>query len=347
MRFGAIPETIAERAALALGLAPTPFVETFHAALIARAIMVGVKLGVFEACAHQSRSSAELAGQLDVDARALAKLLNLLSTTGYLSLRDGRFTATRLARKWMVSGSSQSLRDNMLLRFLEWQAIEQMEDYVRLGKSLDVHTIIRGDQWTTYQLGMQSLSRITAAEVARRVHIHGGASEMLDIGGGHGAYSVAFCRRHPRLKATIVDLPAAVEAAAPILAREKMGDRITHRVGDAASDDFGTKSSDLVFISHLIHHFDQEANASLVRRAAAALRPGGTLAILDVMRPSSNGRSNGSGAILDLYFGLTSSAGTYAAEEIDAWVRDAGLRPRKVINLRMAPGVAIAVASRQ
>ena len=110
---------------------------------------------------------------------------------------------------------------------------------------------------------------------------------MLDIGGGHGAYSVAFCREHPELRATILDLPAAVAAAAPILAEEKMGSRVVHRAGDALTDDFGDEEWDLIFIAQLVHHFDAATNAAIVRHAAEALRPKGRLAILDVLRPAS------------------------------------------------------------
>ena len=49
---------------------------------------------------------------------------------------------------------------------------------------------------------------------------------MLDIGGSHGYYSVALCRRHPSLRAVILDLSEAVTHAERILDREGMGDRV-------------------------------------------------------------------------------------------------------------------------
>jgi tRNA A22 N-methylase len=47
-----------------------------------------------------------------------------------------------------------------------------------------------------------------------------GARDLLDIGGSHGYYSVALCRRHPTLRAVILDLPQAVVHAETILASE-------------------------------------------------------------------------------------------------------------------------------
>jgi SAM-dependent methyltransferase len=234
----------------------------------------------------------------------------------------------------------------MLLRLLEWQAIETTEDFVRTGKSLDVHDVIQGDQWDTYQRGMHALARLGAGELARRLKLPADATAMLDIGGGHGAHAVAFCRAYPKLRATILDLPPAVAAAAPILAAEAMGDRVVHRAGDALADDLGRGEWDLILVSHLAHHFDAAANAGLVARAAAALKPNGRLAILDVLRPSSPDARQGAGALLDLYFALTSNAGTWSAEEITDWFRQAGLRPLRPIRLRTTPGISVLSAVR-
>jgi predicted O-methyltransferase YrrM len=107
---------------------------------------------------------------------------------------------------------------------------------------------------------------------------------MLDIGGSHAYYSVAICRRHPGLRAVILDLPEAVKHAASILLREGMGDRVKHRAGNALTDDLGTQAWDLVFIANLVHHFDEKANRDLVRRIARTLRPGGILVIQDFIR---------------------------------------------------------------
>jgi SAM-dependent methyltransferase len=346
MRVGAIPETLLERIATLAGLAPTPVVDTLHAVIVARAVVVATRLGVFDALADGPDAALAVADHLGVHAGAMEKLLNLLVGAGYLRFGKAGYALSPLARKWMVSDSPQSLRDSMLLRVLEWQAIDTTEDFVRTGKALDVHDIIRGDQWVTYQRGMRSLARLTAGEVVRRVKLPEGATAMLDIGGGHGAYSVAFCREHPELRATILDLPAAVAAAAPVLAEERMGSRVVHRIGDALTDDFGDAEWDLIFIAQLVHHFDAATNAAIVRHAASALKPKGRLAILDVLRPASPNARGQTGALLDLYFAVTSNAGTWAAEEITGWFREAGLKPGRPIHLRTAPGVSVMTAVR-
>lgn len=346
MRVGAIPESLLERIALAANLAPTPVVDTLHAVIVARAVVAATRLGLFDSLAGGSADAAALAARLGLNPGALEKLLNLLVATGYLRHGKAGYGLSPLSRKWLAGDSPTSLRDSMLLRVLEWQAIDKTEEFVRTGRALDVHGLIAGDQWTTYQRGMHALARLSAGELAKRLRLPAGATAMLDIGGGHGAYSVAFCRARPGLRATILDLPEAVEAAAPILAAEKMGGRVLHRPGNALTDDLGTESWDLVLIAQLVHHFDAEANAALVRRAATALKPRGRLAILDVLRPASPAAGGQGGALLDLYFAITSDSGTWPAETIAGWCRDAGLSVGRTIALRTMPGISVATAIR-
>ena len=52
MKIGIIPENLVERLALALGLVPAPAIEAWFSFMLARAIMAGTKLGVFEALAN-------------------------------------------------------------------------------------------------------------------------------------------------------------------------------------------------------------------------------------------------------------------------------------------------------
>jgi SAM-dependent methyltransferase len=301
---------------------------------------------VFDAVTATPCPASQLAKQLGVDGAALEKLLNVLVATGYLQFRDGGYLATALSRRWLARDGAGSLHDNMLLRFLEWDIIAATESYVRTGQSLDVHDRIGDDQWGVYQRGMRSLAKLSAPEVAFRVRLAGNADSMLDVGGGHGTYAVAFCRQHPRLMATILDLPQAVASAAPILAEENMGRRVMHRAGNALTEDFGDGQWDLIFMSHFVHHFDAGTNAALLQRAGRALRADGVLAILDVLRPASPTASNQTGALLDLYFAMTSNSGTWSHDEIKGWCRQAGLRPPKRIDLRTAPGLSVVTATK-
>ncbi len=123
-----------------------------------------------------------------------------------------------------------------------------------------------------------------------------------------------------------------------------MGDRVRHWPADASAVDLGRSAWDIVFTSQLLHHLGAAANRTLAHKVAGALRPGGVFAVVEMMRPSSPQEAGQVGSLLDLYFALTSRAGTWSTEEITTWMREAGLVPDKPFRLRSIPGAVEIVA---
>jgi SAM-dependent methyltransferase len=346
VRIGAKGENPLERAIIRLNLAPQPLLETQMAYTLARIVMAATKLGVFEALNDGATTAAGVAERCNTDPAATEKLLFSLAAAGYVESKDGSYALTRMARKWLLRDSPASLADKLILQFDEWDWMERTEDYVRTGTPMELHDNLAPDAWERYQRGMRSLAGGFAGEVARRVPVPSGARDMLDIGGSHGYYSVALCRRHEGLRSVVLDLPEAVEQAAPLLAAEDMGDRVVHRAGNAIEADLGTEAYDLIFTANLVHHLSEEHNRDLATRAARALRPGGVFAILEPFRPRTPKDAGQLGALLEFYFALTSQSGTWTAEEMADWQRAAGLSPRRPIRLRTAPGAGIQAATK-
>jgi len=88
MKIGAIPESLVEWLALKLDLAPRPLVDTHAAMLLARTIMAGAELKVFDALAHEPLTSEEAAAACDAAPASTALLLDALAACGYLRVRD-------------------------------------------------------------------------------------------------------------------------------------------------------------------------------------------------------------------------------------------------------------------
>ncbi|MFL5804812.1 MAG: methyltransferase [Roseiflexaceae bacterium] len=344
MKIDVLPENALERIGLLTGQVPIPIAHALGGVLLARVVMVATELGVFEALCARGLAAAEVAHACGSDAYATRKLLDALVSLGYLAQRGGAYRLTRLSRKWLLQDSPTSLRDAVLYEAIEWGWLARLDEFVRSGRPLDFHATMTSAEWALYQRGMRAIAGIAAGEVARRVPVPKGARHMLDIGGSHGYYAVAICLRHKRLRATVLDLPQAIEHAAPLLAKEHMGDRVVHRAGDALADALGEATYDLVFISQLVHHFDDAANRELARRAAQALRPGGCLAIMEAVRRETPGAGGQLAGLLGLYFAFTSRSGTWSLDEIASWQHSAGLAPQEPIRLLRLPGFCIQAA---
>lgn len=380
-RLKAVPENLLERVVLALGLAPTPLLDTMVALLLARSVMAATKLGVFEALADGPLTAREIAARCATDEDATAKLLSALVGARYVRIVSvpgasafptprlvqtaptadsekgsapgsgaasntsaaPRFALAPVARRWLLSSSPFPLGDAVLHRYLDLALLDHAEEYVRTGVPRDYHQTMDAVQWDVYERGQRAHALLSSREVVWRTPLPRDARAMLDVGGGHGFYAAAFCRRRPRLHAVVFDLPAALAHAEGLIAAEGLGPRLTTRAGDASTDDLGREEYDLVFIANLVHHFDDARNRDLMTRVATALRPGGYVVVADVVHQSSFA-GNQVGGLTDFYFAVTSKAGTWSFAAIAAWQAAAGLTPRKPIKLLTVPGYGLQAA---
>src|SRR5215469_16326635 len=108
MRIGIIPENFVERLALRLGLVPASAIEAWFSLMLARAIMAGTKLGIFEALASGPLTRDEIAGCCGTDHRATGKLLNALVGAGCLRAGGGRYRLTSAVRRGLLENSPNS-----------------------------------------------------------------------------------------------------------------------------------------------------------------------------------------------------------------------------------------------
>jgi SAM-dependent methyltransferase len=349
MKIGAIPQSVIEWLALKLELAPRALVDTHAAMLLARTVMAGAELKLFDALAERPLTAEESARAIGAAPAATALLLDALAACGYLTFRDGRFAPTRRARPWLLSRGTPSVRDKLLLQVIEWRWLEKLEDFVRTGRPLEFHDSMAPGERDLYHRGMRALAGVAGQEVARRIPVPRGARRMIDLGGSHGHFAAQIVRRYPGLTAEVMDLPDAIEAAAPMLAAEGLGERLVHRVGDAVTADLGVDQYDVVLMSNLAHHLDEEQNRELAERIARALKPAGVFVIQEPARAERPGQAGQVPALLGLYFAMQSRPGvrTWTAAEMADWQRSAGLKVLRARHLRTAPGWVQQMAARR
>lgn len=347
MKLGVISENPAECVALWLGFPPPGIVEGWLGIMAARAVMAATKLDMFEVLASGPLTLQEISQKCATHPRATEQLLNALVGIGCVNLKRERYSLRRKMRAWVLANGRYSFRDQILLRYLEWRWWEHCENYVRTGQPLRLHETMTAADWGIYQRGMRSGIEFPANWVARKIPMSTNARAMLDIGGGHGYFSVALCRRYSQLHSTILELPPAIEHAAPLLEREGMGLRIRYRAGSALTSDLGVDQYDLVFLAAVVHHFDDATNRQLIERIARALRPGGLVAIWEPLRQDRRDRIRQFGGLMDLFFGIFSESGTWSANEICEWFCDAGLEPRRPKRMLFGPDLALHIGRKQ
>ncbi|GAB3933250.1 class I SAM-dependent methyltransferase [Larkinella terrae] len=352
MRLTVTPENLLEWIALKINLVPLPLLHAQIFPIVGKAVLEAADKGVFEAVQRGKQTVDEIATDCRLHPKALGELLGLLTVLGYFRYRGGRYTLTRLSSRWLLKNNDESVFGMMLFNNrVVWPWLDQLGNYLQTGEGIQYHDHLTTQQWAYYQQAMLAATGTEAKEFGRKAPVPKTATLMLDIGGSHGQHAVALCRRIPDLQAIILDLPQAIEQAAPLLARAGMGDRIRHQVGNALTDDFGENRYDIVLMSSLAHHFSDEQNREVARKVAKALKPGGVYIINEFIRPEVDGESGGVGTSLvgssmDLFYGLTSTAGNYSVREIQSWQTAAGLSLSKVKTYLSIPGRAMVVAKK-
>ena len=139
MRLGVVPDNFLERLALLSGLLPPGIFECWFGIMLARTVMAGTKLDIFESLATGPLTAQHVAERCGTHPRATEKLLNALVGVGCVRVRGERYSLPRSARSWLLKDGKNSFRDQNLLHYLEWRWWEHCEEYVRTGQPLRVH----------------------------------------------------------------------------------------------------------------------------------------------------------------------------------------------------------------
>jgi len=99
------------------------------------------------------------------------------------------------------------------------------------------------------------------------------AKKLIDLGGGHGLFGIAFAQENPDLRVVVFDRPEVIPAARDYIARYDAGDRVSAMAGDYTRDDFG-KDYDIIFEACAFGGNASETQA-LLKKVSSALKGNG------------------------------------------------------------------------
>lgn len=314
---------------------PDPLAETIRAFQPSRALLTGIELDVFTHLGEGATAS-EVAEKAGTDPRATEMLLNALVALEALAKREGRFFNTAASR--FLAGEQ---RAGWLHTVNLWDTWSKLTEAVRSGSAPARDEIAdRGQAWTEAFIAAMDRGAAERAPVVVQGAGATGVKRMLDLGGGSGAYSIAFARANPELEAVVLDLPGVLPLTERYIEAAGMKDRIGTTPGDLRTDHFGA-GFDLVLLSSICHMLDERENADLVRRCREALVPGGRLVIQDFLLEDDKTKPKMAALFsLNMLVG-TRGGSSYSVEEYSAWLSDAGFRKVRHVRLPGPSGLII------
>jgi (2Fe-2S) ferredoxin/2-polyprenyl-3-methyl-5-hydroxy-6-metoxy-1,4-benzoquinol methylase len=307
----------------AAGVLPDDFQQAVRGFQPSRVLLTAIELDAFSAVGQGARAD-EVAGRLGTDRRATEMLLDALVSLEVLRKQDGTYRNTPLAARYLVAGARDDARAALAHSAHLWPRWSTLTDCVRTGSSVTYREMAdRGDEWTTtFIAAMHRNASARAPAVVKATGIEG-VRRMLDVGGGSGAYSIAFARASRDLRAEVFDLPTVVPIARRHVEEAGLSDRVATRAGDLRTDDLGS-GHDLVLLSAICHMLGPEANVNLLGRCFAALSPGGRVVIQDfILGPDRTSPRSAVLFSLNMLVG-TREGGCYTAAEYESWLRRVG-----------------------
>lgn len=299
--------------------APTPMLD-MAAALGYQAISTAVRLKLFEQLHKRPSTAAELAQRLHCRPRGIQHLLNALSTLGYVKENDDIYRNTVMTEKWFVDGTMLDLNHaitcwDAFLRDLWPHAPAVIRSGERPYNFYDYTAGVPGLSHAHQQM-MYGNANLNGPDVAKRIKLPESPTRLLDVGGGHGAYTIHLCQANPNLQATILDTEIALETAKQHVDASGLNGRVKLQPADIWQHDWGSEY-DLILLFNFIHHYDLETNIKLLGKAHAALKSGGQVAIFDQLASKQLGSAlNGIFQQINLMYYLFADGRTFSRDEV-------------------------------
>ena len=344
--------TLLESLLARLNMLPLPLMDTPLAPGIAKMLVMACELGIFDILDERAYTLDELAARLQCHAQGLRLLLDILVTAGYLCTQNGRYSLTRVSQRWLTRRS----RWNIAPYILHCPDIVAIWDHVpeMLHADQPVAPLPYGSadaeaqrMLARHYAGLAALATALGREITWRVCLPRQTTRLLDVGGSHAGYSALFCRRYPKLHATILDLAAGLQAGEYTARQQHLEDRLHFVAANIVQDDFPclfNEQFDVALYFHIAHLLPAETNQLVLSRVIRLLKPGGILVFLDQVTDQTSGLHLAAAIVQFMAITMQIVGGTcYSFPTVKAWLEQAGMIEVRKHRL-LTPGATLITA---
>jgi predicted O-methyltransferase YrrM len=314
------------------GALPEDFQKTLRGFQESRVLLTAIELDLFTAIGAGSSATVAVA-VMGTAPRATEALLNALAALEVLEKRDGTFFNGPLAARFLAAGAPHDSRAALRHIANLWSRWSTLTDCVRAGTAVDYQEMTEAaPEWTdAFIAAMHKNATARAPLVVRAAGVEG-VRRVLDLGGGSGAYAIAFAEASPEIRAEVFDLPNVIPIARRHIEAAGLADRVTTRAGDLRVDRYG-EGHDLVFVSAICHMNSPEENREMFRKILAALAPAGRVVVQDfVLRPDKTSPKIGALFALNMLVG-TRGGSSYSEDEYAGWLAQEGFVEVRRVDL--------------
>jgi hypothetical protein len=312
----------------------------------AQILLTCVELGVFEALNEGPSTAPEVAQKVGTETRAMELLLNAATALELLDKSEDRFSNIPVVAACVLPDISGTMLRSFQLQAAFYRRWGYLAESVRTGKRPEENRRDeKPEEWIeNFVRGLYAMAWPVAPAIAERLALQDDRPlRVIDVGGCHGAYSMALAQRYPLLQATVFELPRVVPVARQVIAEAGMADRVTVQAGNFQQDELG-QGYDLALVFGVLNGEPSEGRPTLLRKVFAALKPGGQIVLRDfVLDPNRAGPPEAAIFALQMLLS-TESGGLDTRADWARWLGEAGFLPPQEIELPTWVGSSLTVA---
>ncbi|MEA2204430.1 MAG: hypothetical protein QOE77_1206 [Blastocatellia bacterium] len=319
-------------------VSPALFFNTINSYQRTEALKAAINLEVFSAIGAGNSTAGDLARTCDAAERGMRILCDYLVIMGFLTKQDTHYVLTPDSAMFLDKKSPAYLGGTIdfLLSPVLTGGFKDITAAVRKGGTvMDHEGTVTPDHpvWVDFARAMAPMMALPAHLMAELVDpAANGKLKILDIAAGHGLFGLGFAKRNPDAEVTAVDWPNVLAVAEENAAAAGVGERYHLNPGSAFDVDYGS-GFDLVLFTNFLHHFDPPTCETLLRKAHAALAPGGRAVTLEFVPNDDRISPPEVAGFSMMMLGSTPSGDAYTFRELESMMQNAGFERNELHQL--------------
>lgn len=291
-------------------------------------LMTAVELNIFGVLAGRgSGTLEELAHDCRLDLRGGRLLFDACVALGLLEKDGAIYRNSSEAALFLAPDSPASLARAILYNRDVYPAWGRLAELATTGRPVEPPSEHLGDdpeRTRRFVMAMHGRALAIGRAVIPALEL-GDSRRVLDVGGGSGAYAMLMAQARPGLSVTVLDLPAVAAVGRQLLAGQPGGERVSFLPGSYHETEFPGGMDAVTFLG-VLHQESPESIVALLRKAHAALTPGGRVFVMDMMTDASRAAPAFS-ALFAVNMALTAHHGwVFSDTELQGWLEEAGFR---------------------
>ncbi len=308
------------------------------------AMLAGMQLDVFTPLTDRPMNAESLAKVLKVKESKLSPLLYALVSAGLLTVENEIFSNTIEADTFLIKGHPAYMGG--LSEFFNglWNATLKTAESIQTNEPKAIHdwSTLSEEELIKYFHSQYPSSLRSGMQLAQKKDFSK-TKRLIDVGGGSGGLSVGICNLHPKIEATVADLPQVVLISNQLISEAGLSDRI-NTIGVDLINSKLEGVYDVAVLRALIQVMKPKHAKKILKNVFQALEPGGHIYILGCILDNTRLSPTVAMAFSLVFLNVYEEGGAYTEKQHHDWLKEAGFTDISIELIGMPDGGGIVSA---